>query len=285
MLIQKGTLYIVATPIGNLGDITLRAIEILKGVDIIAAEDTRHSRTLLAHYDITTPVFSLHNYNEQSKIKTVLTLLGQKKSVALISDAGTPLISDPGYRVTLKAIEKQFKVTPIPGVSALISSLSVAGLPTDRFCFEGFLAAKSSLRKKQLLTLAKESRTIVFYEAPHRIIASLKEMIKVFGKERKAVIARELTKKFEQIIHATLGDLLDECQNSTIPIKGEFVILVHGYQEKKSSNKHQQHIEKILQVHLKELSLKKAVELTQKITGEARSKIYKLALELKKEVS
>jgi len=282
MLIQKGTLYIVATPIGNLGDITFRAIEILKTVDVIAAEDTRHSRKLLTHYNIITPLFSLHNYNEQHKIKTVLDFLDQGKSVALISDAGTPLISDPGYRLTLEAIEKKFNVVPIPGASALITSLSVASLPTDRFCFEGFLPAKSNLRKKYLSTLATEPRTLIFYEAPHRIITTLKDMINIFGEKRKATIARELTKKFEQISHASLGDLLDKCQNQIIPIKGEFVILVHGYSEKHSPDKNQTQIENILQVLLKELSLKQAVKLTQKITGEARSKIYTRALELKK---
>jgi len=285
MLIQKGTLYIVATPIGNLGDITFRAIEILKTVDMIAAEDTRHSRKLLTHYHITTSVFSLHDYNEQSKIKTILGLLDQGKSIALISDAGTPLISDPGYHLTLKAIEERIKVVPIPGASALISSLSVAGLPTDRFCFEGFLPAKSNLRKTYLQKLITEPRTLVFYEAPHRIIASLKELVETFGQERKATIARELTKKFEQIIYGSLEELLNKCQKQVIPIKGEFVILVHGYKEKDHTNENQKRVEKVLRVLLKALSLKQAVKLTQEITEEARSKIYTLALELKKEVS
>ena len=285
MFIQKKALYIVATPIGNLGDMTFRAIQILNGVDIIAAEDTRHSRTLLSYYHITTPIFSLHNYNEQKKIKTILDCLNQGKSVALISDAGTPLISDPGYHLTIKAIENKYHVIPIPGVSALIASLSVAGLPTDRFCFEGFLSAKSNVRKKQLTALVTETRTMIFYEAPHRIIVSLKAMMTVFGPQRQATIARELTKKFEQIIHATLGELLAQCQNHAIPIKGEFVILIRGNSEKKSDSNQEKQIKTILTVLMNEVSLKKAVELTQHMTGQTRSKIYALALKMKKEVS
>lgn len=282
MSAQTGTLYIVSTPIGNLSDITYRAVDTLKHVDLIAAEDTRHSRKLLSHYNINTPLASLHKYNEQGKSNTLLKLLQQGKSIALISDAGTPLISDPGYPLVLKA-QGKFRVIPIPGASAIITALSAAGLPADQFCFRGFLSPKSSAREKQLQQLVSENQTLIFYEAPHRLISSLKAMLKVFSPDRSATIARELTKTFEQIKTDTLENLLNLCLNQTIPCKGEFVILVAGNNSLKSDQKEKTvNLENVLQPLIQSLSLKQSVELTQKITSEKRSKVYKIALQLKK---
>jgi 16S rRNA (cytidine1402-2'-O)-methyltransferase len=285
MLIQKGTLYIVATPIGNLGDITFRAVELLKSVDMIAAEDTRHSQKLLKHYHITTPCFALHEHNEKNKITQVLAYLNQHKSIALISNAGTPLINDPGYPLVVNVRQAKFNVVPIPGPSALITALSAAALPTDRFCFEGFLPNKPTARKNYLTKLSKESRTLVFYEAPHRLIASLRTMIDIFGKERIATIARELTKNFEQIKQGTLVDLLQQCEDEIIPVKGEFVLLVRGYSGKNAYTEHDISAEKLMSLLLKALPLKQVVTITQEAIGEKKSKLYKQALDLKKKLA
>ncbi|WP_455365105.1 16S rRNA (cytidine(1402)-2'-O)-methyltransferase, partial [Kaarinaea lacus] len=190
---QNGTLYIVATPIGNLGDITYRAVEILRQVDVIVVEDTRHSAKLLQHYNITSPKYVLHDHNEKENSSKLVEKLQQGLNLALISDAGTPLISDPGYWLVNLAIQNSIQITPVPGPSAAICALSVSGLPSDRFCFEGFLPAKTLGRQNRLQQLASESRTLIFYEAPHRILDTLRDMVQVFGSERLAVISRELT--------------------------------------------------------------------------------------------
>ena len=220
-----GTLYIVATPIGNLEDITLRAIRILKEVDLIAAEDTRHSRNLLNKYEINTPLTSYHDHNKEEKAPILVANILEGKKIALVSDSGTPGISDPGYFLINLAIDQKITVIPIPGATAAIAALSISGMPTDRFSFEGFLPSKHGARIKRLQTLAKNDRTIILYEAPHKIIKAIEEMLKVFG-DRRAVVIRELTKIHEEAIRGTLTEILKHLQTGTI--RGEFTIIVHG---------------------------------------------------------
>ncbi|MCK4608552.1 MAG: 16S rRNA (cytidine(1402)-2'-O)-methyltransferase, partial [Gammaproteobacteria bacterium] len=222
------TLYIVATPIGNLGDITLRALEILKQVDYVAAEDTRHSKNLLTHFSIKKPMLALHDYNEKESSKTLLHHLQQGADIALVSDAGTPLISDPGYHLVTMLRAAGIKIVPIPGACAAIVALAAAGLPTDKFIFEGFLPAKTTARTARLTAIQKETRTMVFYEAPHRLLKSLDDFITVFGADRMAVLAKELTKQFETIYHANLEEIKTWLTADPKRQKGEFVLLVHG---------------------------------------------------------
>ncbi len=276
---NQGVLYIVATPMGNIQDITLRAIDVLKSVNLIAAEDTRHSAPLLNSYGITTSLISLHDFNERERTVTLLGHLSEGKAIALISDAGTPLISDPGYFLVREAREAGFKVVPIPGPSALIAALSASGLPTDRFVFEGFLPIKTKARTDRLQELVTESRTIIFYEAPHRILDVLNDLKKVFGDERKAVIARELTKKFETIFGAPLKKLLEWAEKDANQQRGEFVLLVEGAEKTISSEES----EKILKILLEYLPLKKAVEAAAEITGARKNDLYERALLLKRD--
>lgn len=222
---KPGTLYIVSTPIGNMEDITLRAIRVLKEADLIAAEDTRHTRNLLNRYEIETPLTSYHDHNKEEKAPVLLTRMLEGKNVALVSDAGTPGISDPGYFLINLAVDQKIPVIPIPGATAAITALSISGLPTDRFVFEGFLPAKQSARTKRLNELAAEERTLIFYEAPHKIIKTIEDMISVFG-DRNAVVTRELTKIHEEIIRAKLSDVLKQLKQKTV--KGEITIIVHG---------------------------------------------------------
>lgn len=276
----SGTLYIVATPIGNLADISFRAVEILKGADCIACEDTRHSKFFLQHYAINTPTLALHEHNEQERHQELITQLLEGKNIALISDAGTPLISDPGYRLVSVALENAIKVVPIPGACALIAALSAAGLPSDRFCFEGFLPAKTGARQKQLQKLRDETRTLIFYEAPHRIIDTLKDMTEIFGANRVATIARELTKTFETIKKASLQELLTWVTSDMNQQKGEFVLLVQG-QELSTISKDFA-ATRVLEVLLTELPVKQACKLAAQITDEKPNSLYELALRLKK---
>lgn len=224
---QSG-LYLVATPIGNLEDISYRAVRILTGADLIAAEDTRHSRVLLAHYGVTTPVMSLHEHNESQVLGKVVRLLSEEKTIALISDAGTPVISDPGYKLVQAAREAGLPVFTVPGPSAVTAALSVAGLPPDRFAFEGFLPSKASGRRKKLATLRVEQRTMVFFESSHRVVAALEDMAGAFGEGRLAAVCRELTKKFETVLRAPLGELLQQLKSDPDQTRGEFVIVVDG---------------------------------------------------------
>lgn len=272
-----GVLYIVATPIGNLKDITFRAVEILQAVDVIAAEDTRHSVSLLQHYAVKTPVISLHEHNERERAAQILERLIQGEAVALISDAGTPLISDPGYFLVKEARNKGIRVVPIPGPSAAITALSAAGLPTDKFIFEGFLASKSKQRKDNLRALVNESRTIIFYESPHRILDLLLDMQEVLGGERMLVIARELTKKFETIREGTVNDLIEWVKSDENQQRGEIVVLLEGTKIKENPDE----IKKILSILLESLPVKQAVDLTTKITGQRKNDVYALALQLK----
>jgi 16S rRNA (cytidine1402-2'-O)-methyltransferase len=222
------TLYVVATPIGNLADLTPRAQEVLRSVAAICAEDTRRSGQLLAHFGIQQPLVALHDHNEEALSQRIVARLQAGESLALVSDAGTPLVSDPGYRLVRAAREAGIRVSPVPGACAAIAALSVAGLPSDRFTFEGFLPAKGAGRRERLNGLAGETRTLVFYESSHRITESLADMVAAFGAERPAVIARELTKLFETVLDGTLGSLLQQVEADDNQRKGEFVVMVQG---------------------------------------------------------
>lgn len=274
---NSGTLYVVATPIGNLGDITLRAIEVLKKVDKIVAEDTRHSAPLLKHFSINKPSISMHEFNERERHKVLMEYLQQGESIALISDAGTPLISDPGFHLVREAKAQGVKVVAIPGPCAAIAALSVAGLPTDKFTFEGFLPAKPETRRNRLTTFLHETRTMIFYEAPHRVLSSLQTMAEVFGNERKAVIARELTKIHESVLANNLSNLVNHFTANENNLRGEFVILIEGVNEEETESK-EVIPEKVLDLLLEELPLKQAASLASKITGERKNVLYELAL-------
>jgi 16S rRNA (cytidine1402-2'-O)-methyltransferase len=274
----SGTLYIVATPIGNLEDITFRAVRILKEVDLIAAEDTRHSRKLLSHFGITTRLTPYHDHNERLKTDYLLDRLREGDSIAIITDAGTPCIADPGYRIAMAAAAAGIRVVPIPGPSAIITALSAAGLPTDRFAFEGFLPAKQGKRKTRLQELRDDNRVLVFYEAPHRLTDTLRDMTEVFG-DRDAVIARELTKIHEEFRRERLTELAAHYTGEGA--RGEVVILVAPSGE--TDNAATPDPEDLLRRHIlvEELSIRDAVAATVSATGKSRSDIYALALKIR----
>lgn len=278
---KPGILYIVATPIGNMQDITLRAIEVLKRVDRIAAEDTRHSMPLLKHFSIEKPIISMHEFNERERFGAILDYLEEGESIALISDAGTPLISDPGFHLVREAKKAGFKVVPVPGACAAIAALSAAGLPTDKFTFEGFLPPKVEARKNRLTQLLHEPRTMIFYEAPHRLLSALQSMSDVFGSSRHAVVAREMTKTHESVLSSSLEELIAIYEAKPSTIKGEIVILVAGIDEEASESK-EVIPENVLDILLEELPLKQAASLASKITGERKNVLYELALSKKK---
>ena len=225
---KPGTLYVVATPIGNLGDLSPRAREVLAAVDAICAEDTRHTQPLLTAFGIDKPLVALHEHNEAEQAVKLVARLQAGQTLALVSDAGTPLVSDPGYRFVREVRAAGLNVSPIPGACAAIAALSVAGIPSDRFCFEGFLPAKSSARRERLQALARETRTLVFYESSHRIEESLVDFVGVFGGEREAVVGRELTKLFETVLGDTLASILEKVRGDENQRKGEFVLIVRG---------------------------------------------------------
>jgi len=272
---KPGVLFIVATPIGNLSDITLRAIETLKQVDLIAAEDTRHSKKLLNHYNITTPQISLHNYNEAKRSESILNKLKQGKNIALISDAGTPLISDPGNLLVSKTRQNGITVVPIPGPSALITALSGSGLPTDKFIFEGFLPAKPKQQLEHLQKLSDEMRTMIFYEAPHRLLTTINNMKTVFGPDRFMVIAKELTKTFETIYGNNITEVENWLLEKPVRQKGEFVILIKGAAKNIEIN---HETLKIFDLLAKNMPRKQAIILTSEITGVKKNKLYKLSI-------
>jgi len=276
---MSGTLFVVATPIGNLEDLTPRARQTLADVDLIAAEDTRHTRRLLSHFGIKTPLFALHDHNEQAAAGTLVDDLVAGKSIALVSDAGTPLISDPGYRLVQAAHQQQVPVSPIPGVSALTAALSVAGLPTDRFCFEGFLPARQTARRDALTRLTNETRTMVFYESVHRMRACLEDMIAVFGADRPAFVGREMTKLHEQTVHTSLADLSALLHTESIAPKGEFVIAVAGAAQAGSS---QIDIDRLLVELSGRLPAKELARALARATGAKRNALYQRLLELRK---
>lgn len=282
MQLSSGTLYIVATPIGNLDDISRRALQVLESVDRIGAEDTRHSQRLLNHFNIRTPLFALHEHNERKLLDGLLEELAGGARIAVISDAGTPLISDPGFPLVRAAREQGISVVPVPGCSAVICALSVAGLPTDRFVFEGFLPAKEGQREHRLQTLAAETRTLVFYEASHRILASLGSMAEVFGDGRMAVVARELTKTFETVRSGGFRELIDWMAADPNQQKGEFVVLVAGAPEPEPQRVDAE-AERVLVILLEELSVKQSAALAAKLTGTSRKRLYERALELRSE--
>ncbi|MDE2407702.1 MAG: 16S rRNA (cytidine(1402)-2'-O)-methyltransferase [Xanthomonadaceae bacterium] len=226
-----GTLHVVATPIGNLGDFSARALETLKAVTAICAEDTRHTRQLLAHFGLEKPLLAVHDHNEGEAVAALVARLLAGESLALVSDAGTPLVSDPGFRLVRAARMAGIKISPVPGASALIAALSVAGLPSDRFVFEGFLPAKPKARRDHLAALVAEPRTLIFYESAHRIEETLNDAVAVFGSERKAVLARELTKLFETVLDGTLAELRAQVAADANQRKGEFVLLLHGAED------------------------------------------------------
>lgn len=281
MSIEAGTLYIVATPLGNLGDITQRALAVLEGVDCIAAEDTRHSGKLLRHFAINTRCIALHEHNERQAAQTLIQWLREGKSLALISDAGTPLISDPGFYLVREVRNAGFKVVPIPGPSALIAALSVAGLPSDRFVFEGFLPAKPPARRTAIGELRHETRTLIFYESPHRILSTMEDMAEIFGPLRPAVMVRELTKTFETIRSAPLGELLAWMAVDENQRKGEFVVLVHGAEPRAAGEANAVDPEQVLRILLEELPVKQAAALAAKICGGKKNEMYTRALAFK----
>lgn len=272
------TLYLVATPIGNLADITQRAISVLAQVDIIAAEDTRHSQRLLSHLGIRTKMLAYHEHNEEKMTSRLLDDLDAGKSIALISDAGTPLISDPGYRLVTQAHDRDIKVVPVPGVCAAITALSAAGLATDSFAFEGFPPAKHGARLHFFEQFAEQQHTLIFYISCHRIIETLKDMLPVFGADRRVTFARELTKTFETIKRMELSALIDWVEVDENQRKGEIVLIVEG---KKIDSTDMAQVDKYLSILLAELPVKQAVNLLVKMTGENKNEIYKRALELK----
>jgi 16S rRNA (cytidine1402-2'-O)-methyltransferase len=230
-----GVLYVVSTPIGNLEDITFRAVRILKEVSTIAAEDTRHTRKLLAHYRIDTPLTSYHDFNKEEKTDLLISLIKEGRSFALVSDAGTPTISDPGYYLITKAINAGVTISPIPGPSAFVAALSVSGLPSDRIAFEGFLAKKKGKRGNQLEALKEEHRTLLFYESPHRIVALLKAIQQLFG-ERRVAVGREITKVYEEIIRGHVSEVISYFEKKTV--KGEIVLVVDGFRPEKKSGRY-----------------------------------------------
>ncbi len=269
-------LYIVPTPIGNLSDITLRAIEVLKSVDCIAAEDTRHSGVLLQHLDVKVPMLALHDHNEQQRAGLLIQRIQQGQSIALISDAGTPLISDPGYHLVKACRDAGVKVVPLPGPCAAITALSAAGLPTDRFVFEGFLPAKEKGKEDRLQALADETRTMVFYESPRRVIDTLTAMLQVFG-DRLVVAARELTKTFETIHALPLSEMIPWLQEDDNRTRGEFVLMVAGKAE--NSDNIPAEVQRTLMLLMKDLPLKKAAALTAEIYGVKKNALYAWGLE------
>ncbi len=277
--IEPGVLYVVATPIGNLADITYRAVEILQSVSLIAAEDTRRSRPLLRHYGIATPMISLHEHNEASRAKELLTRLHCGESIALISDAGTPLISDPGYRLVAAVRAAGMRVAPVPGPSAAITALSAAGLPTDRFVFEGFLPARPGARERRLRELKAEIRTLILYESSHRIGAALEAMRDVLGAQRQAVLARELTKTFENLHGDTLEALCVWVNQDSNRQRGEFVVLIEGAKDVQEQTVLPD-TRRLLSLLLTELPVKTAARLTADLIGEKKNSLYQLALSL-----
>lgn len=275
---SMGSLYIVATPIGNLEDITDRAKRILSEVDIIAAEDTRHSAKLLRQLQINTPLVALHDHNEKLFAPVLIEKIKSGQCIALISDAGTPLLSDPGFGLVDLATSSGIEIIPVVGASALMAALSVAGMPVDRFVFEGFLPAKPVARQKRLQSLANESRTIIFFEAPHRIIRTLNDMKDVFGGKRLVSVARELTKVYEQVVRAELDEILGSFATGEIKARGEFVLLLGGMAGKQSTTD----LPALLKILLEELPPRKAAGIAHKLTGENSKELYKLVLKVQR---
>ena len=277
-----GTQYVVATPIGNLDDMSARALKVLADVALIAAEDTRHSMRLMQHFGISTPLAACHEHNERDEGGRFLTRLLAGDDIALVSDAGTPLISDPGYHLVRQARAAGVKVVPVPGACALIAALSAAGLPSDRFIFEGFLPAKTAGRRARLEQVKEEPRTLIFYEAPHRILECLDDMQAVFGADRPALLGRELTKAFETLKGLPLGELHAFVAADSNQQRGECVVLVGGWSAPEDEQAISTEAQRVLDLLLAELPLKRAAALAAEITGVRKNLLYQAALEKQK---
>ncbi|MDJ0958298.1 MAG: 16S rRNA (cytidine(1402)-2'-O)-methyltransferase [Arenicellales bacterium] len=279
---KVGSLFVVATPIGNLADMTYRAVETLRAADIVAAEDTRHSRKLLKEYSISTTMVAYHEHNERKQTKYLIGKLLGGADVALITDAGTPLISDPGYRLVSAAHDQKVPVVPIPGCCAAIAALSVAAIPSDRFVFEGFLPGKSAARLARLRELDQEQRTLIFYESAHRIKDTLIDFAKIFSLDRTITLAREITKQFETITKGTLSQILQRVTDEPNQQKGEFVLIVEGYHPDKKIDADTL---RILDILAEFLTPSQAAEATAKITGKSKNLVYQTGLTRKSEKS
>ncbi len=278
MAVVSGVLYVVATPIGNLGDFSPRAAQTLAEVDLVAAEDTRHSRHLFDHFNIKTPLISYHEHNEEKIATELLTRLKNGERIALISDAGTPMISDPGFTLVKQAREQGLRVVPIPGPSAVISALSVSGLPTDRFFFEGFLPAKSAARRRRLEQLLAYPHTLAFYETPHRISDTVQDLVQVLGGQRPAVLARELTKLHETVHAAPLEALPGWLAADANQQRGEFVVLVAGNPAPATLSQEDAWIERLLTALTREMPVKQAVAIAMEVTGRRKNELYRLGV-------
>lgn len=276
-IITPGTLYVIATPIGNLRDITLRALDVLAAVDVIAAEDTRTTAHLLTHYSIAKKTIALHQHNESTTAKKIVSLLSRGQAVAFVTDAGTPGISDPGAILVKLVREQGYKIIPIPGANAAVCALSVAGISTSHFLFYGFLPVTAGLRRRELENLKSYSHTLIFYEAPHRIMDCIADLAEVLGGHRKITIARELTKLFESIHICALGDSADWLLADPNRQRGEFVLLLSGAEARQQGELSDQ-AQRTLALLLKDLPLKQAVKLTAEISGESKNLLYSLAL-------
>jgi 16S rRNA (cytidine1402-2'-O)-methyltransferase len=275
---MSGNLYVVATPIGNLDDLTPRARQVLASVDVVAAEDTRHTGRLLSHIGAKPALMALHDHNEERAVPGIIASLESGKAVALVSDAGTPLLSDPGYRLVLAAHQHGVPVVPVPGASAVTAALSVAGLPTDRFCFEGFLPAKQAARRKVLNELLAETRTMVFYESVHRIGSSLADLAEIFGEHRRAFIGRELTKLHEECVHATLGELQRRAESGAMTAKGEFVLVIEGAEKRDGLSIETDRLLSLLGEHL---GSREVARIAAELTGQKKNALYERILELR----
>jgi 16S rRNA (cytidine1402-2'-O)-methyltransferase len=281
-----GTLYVVATPIGNLSDLSPRAVATLKDCDLIAAEDTRHTGILLKHFQINTPQLSLHDHNEGARAAEIIAMLREGKSVALVSDAGTPAISDPGFELVRAVAAAGFNIIAIPGPCAAIAALSIGALPTDRFCFEGFLPARGAARKLRLKLLEAEPRTLVIYESPHRVRETLEDCVTAFGESRAATVVREATKLHETTYRGSLRELLDKSGTDADFSRGEIVLLIGGASQAGSADgdsEAKSRLDKVLIALLAELPLKQAARLAAQITGARDNEAYKRALFLKQQ--
>lgn len=275
--IFPSVLYVVPTPIGNFNDITHRALSVLRGVDIIAAEDTRHTGLLLQHFAISNRFFAIHDHNEQQKTEILIAKLREGLSIALVCDAGTPLINDPGYHLVRRCREAGLRVIPLPGACAAITALSAAGLPSNRFCYEGFLPAKTKARCDTLRALSQEPRTLIFYESTHRLLESVRDMLQVWGPERYVVLARELTKIFETIYGAPVGELLTWLEEDEKRRRGEIVLIVAGYQRREDELPTE--VLRTLTLLQQALPLNKAAALTAEIHGIKKNILYRHGLQ------
>lgn len=278
--LSGGTLYIVATPIGNLDDLSSRAIAVLSKASLVAAEDTRHSGRMLQAIGVETKMIALHDHNERDRAERVLQALEEGSDVALISDAGTPLISDPGFVLVREARRRGLRVSPIPGPCAIIAALCAAGLPTDRFTFEGFLPSKKGARRTLLERLSADAATLIFYESPHRILEAVADIADAMGPGRELVIARELTKTFETFYAGPASEVLQTLQDDPHGSRGEFVVMIHGAQ-KEAADEGMEEVDRVLKLLLTELPVKKAAKLGSEITGKAKNDLYQRALGLK----